>query len=131
MPARTPKRPLRPKRPKKGSGAGPVLGAPKPVTQPQFAEPQATPDPQAFLVRHASDSAAYKILDTTPNLPPLPFEPPRGLPEPVMRLENALGKDGSATVDKIKKNGQSFFTPWAIPEIRAARIPNRWLPTRW
>ena len=81
----------------------------RPVTQPQFAEPQATPDPTKFLVRHASDTAAYKELDTTPHLPPLPFQEPRGLPEPVMRLEDALGESGAATVNRIKTNRQIVF----------------------
>jgi hypothetical protein len=93
----------------KAGAPGSVLGAPKPVTKPQFAEPQATPDPTQFLVRHASDTAAYKILDATPNLPPLPFDPPRGLPEPTMLLEDALGTSGSATVTRVKGNGQIVF----------------------
>jgi len=109
MPPKGPKRPAGPRRPPKGGAAAGGFGAPRPVDQPQFAEPQATPDPQTFFVRHASDSAAYKILDTTPNLPPLPFDPPRGLPEPVMRLEDALGKDGVPTVNRIKGNGQVVF----------------------
>lgn len=98
-----------PKSTKPGSVAAPGVGPSKPVDRPQFAEPQATPDPQTFLVRHASDTAAYKILDTTPHLPPLPFDPPRGLPEPTMRLEDALGSGGSATVTRLKSNGQIVF----------------------
>lgn len=109
MPAKVPKQPLHPKRSRQAGTAASGVGTPKAVVQPQFAEPQATPDPQKFLVRHPSDTPAYKILDTTPHLPPLAFDAPRGLPEPVMRLEEALGKDGSATVNKIKANGQIVF----------------------
>lgn len=109
MPPKTPKQPPRPKRRKPAGGGAPGYAPPKAVGQPQFAEPQATPDPQKFLVRHASDTAAYKILDTTPHLAPLPFEAPRGLPEPVMRLEDALGASGNTTVTRIKANGQIVF----------------------
>lgn len=105
MAAKTP----RPKPPKQTPTGAPGFGPPKPVTQPQFAEPQATPDPEKFLVRHASDSAAYKILDTTPHLAPLPFDPPRGLPEPVMNLADALGRSGEGTVGKIQSNRQIVF----------------------
>ena len=99
-----------PKHPKSSKASTPgASGTTKPVTQPQFGEPQATPDPQEFLVRHASDTPAYKILDATPNLPPLPFDPPRGLPEPTMNLADALGSGGSATVTRLKANGQIVF----------------------
>ncbi|MFL9936980.1 hypothetical protein P0D88_50480 [Paraburkholderia sp. RL18-103-BIB-C] len=30
---------------------------------PVFSQPQPMPDPQTFVVRHASDAAAYKVID--------------------------------------------------------------------
>ena len=96
----------------KAGAVGPGFGAPRPVTQPQFAEAQATPDPAKFLVRHPSDTPAYKILDKTPHLPPLPFDAPRmqpGKKEPIMLLADALGSNGAAIVDRIKGNTQIVF----------------------
>jgi hypothetical protein len=107
MAPKAPNQPLKPKGAKQPGGPGNV--PPKPVTQAQFAEPQATPDPQKFLVLHASDTPAYKILDANRHQAPLPFDAPRGLPEPVMRLEDALGKDAIATVNRIKAAGQIVF----------------------
>jgi hypothetical protein len=95
--------------PKKGGGAAPPPVQPKPIRGPQFGEPKATPDPTKFVVLHPSDTPAYKILDATPNLPPLPFEAPRGLPEPIMRLEDALGPGGAAINQRITNNAQVVF----------------------
>lgn len=109
MAAKVPKQANRSKRSKPAATPGPGFRATRPVNQPQFAEPQATTDPQKFLVRHASDTAAYKVLDTTPHLPPLPFQPPRQLPEPIMHLVAAFGENGAATMKRIRDNAQIVF----------------------
>jgi hypothetical protein len=109
MAPKAPKQSTHARRSKSNEPVVPGFASTRPVTQPQFAEPEATPDPEKFLVRHASDSAAYKILDKMRHQPPLAFEPPRGLPEPVMLLEQALGRNGSATVSRIKNNAQIVF----------------------
>jgi hypothetical protein len=67
---------------------------------PVFAEPQPTPDPTLFRVRHASDAPAYKRIDELNRehkITPLPFPPPRGLPEPRLTLAEVLGGSASGT----------------------------------
>jgi hypothetical protein len=81
---------------------------PHQVRGPQFAEPEATLDPTEFQVRHASDSAAYQILDRSKPLP-MGFPLPRGGTEPVLRLADIWGSNGSGIEQRIKTNGQIVF----------------------
>ncbi len=82
------------------------------VGQPSFSQPEATVDPVAFEVKHPSDNAAYKTLDALNArhaLQPLPFPPPRGLPEPVLQLADILGAEGKRAVDAATKAGRLVF----------------------
>jgi hypothetical protein len=87
--------------------AGPtVLG------HPVFAQPQPTRDPTKFEVRHPSDNPIYKQIDELNRehkIAPLPFPPPRGLPEPKLTLAAVLGQDGAAAVQRIAQSGQLVF----------------------
>jgi Calcineurin-like phosphoesterase len=81
------------------------------LEQPVFAQPQPTPDPTLFRIRHASDAPAYKVIDLLNRehrIAPLPFPPPRGLPEPRLALAQALGGD-SGTTSTILRAGQLVF----------------------
>ena len=88
--------------------AAPAAGAP--TGTPKFAEPHPTGDPRTFRTKHASDAAAYKILDKeSKTLRPLPFDPSRGGVEPVLTLEQVLGNQGPATVSTITSQKQIVF----------------------
>ena len=79
---------------------------------PVFAQPQPTADPTKFEIRHPSDNPAYQKIDELNRehkLEPLPFPPPRGLPEPKLTLAAILGNNGSAAVQKITQSGQIVF----------------------
>ena len=78
------------------------------VPQPVFAKPVATVDPTEFVVKHGDDAQAYKTLDALNAqhaLQPLPFPAPRGLPEPVLTLAQALGDRGPATAEAALQAG--------------------------
>jgi len=84
----------------------------EPQPQPSFAQPQPTPDPSVFEVRHPSDAAAYRQIDAlnaAHKLTSLPFPPPRGLPEPRLALDAALGSQGAAAIQAIEASGQIVF----------------------
>jgi len=88
-----------------GRGEGRVLAAPV------FSQPQPTPDPQTFVVRHASDKAAYKAIDKLNRehkLKALAFPPPRGGTEPRLTLAEVIGQH-DALLDQINGNGQIVF----------------------
>jgi hypothetical protein len=85
---------------------------PSVLGHPVFAQPQPTPDPTKFEIKHPSDTAAYKQIDELNRehkLAPLPFPPPRGLPEPTLTLAAVLGADGHRAVQKIAASGQLVF----------------------
>lgn len=106
---------MKKKAPPKGSGTSqppstpPDPGGPVTVNNPQFGQPQATTDPTKFRVKHASDTAAYAILDKEKNLPPLPFPQSSGGTEPVLTLAQAVGPHGAALEQQINSNGQIVF----------------------
>lgn len=78
---------------------------------PVFSQPQPTPDPTLFRVRHASDAPAYKVIDELNRehkIAPLPFPSPRGLPEPRLTLAQVLGGDAAST-RKMLAAGQLVF----------------------
>ncbi|HKR46673.1 MAG TPA: metallophosphoesterase, partial [Paraburkholderia sp.] len=87
------------------SGSGRVLATPV------FSQPQPTPDPQTFIVRHASDVAAYRMIDELNRehkLKALPFPAPRGGVEPRLTLADVIDND-QTILDQIDKNGQIVF----------------------
>jgi hypothetical protein len=77
---------------------------------PQFAEPAPTPDPDKFTVKHGSDAAAYKILDSQKGrIPPRPFPVVTGQDEPKLTLAEALGSKGKEIASEIQRAGQIVF----------------------
>ncbi|HEY4359911.1 MAG TPA: metallophosphoesterase [Bryobacteraceae bacterium] len=77
---------------------------------PLFAQPDLTPDPTKFKVKHASDTAAYAVLDKEgKSARPFAFPPSRGGPEPVLTLEEVLGKGGAAATKAITQAKQIVF----------------------
>ena len=79
---------------------------------PVFAQPQPTPDPTKFEIKHPSDNPVYKQIDELNRehkIVPLPFPPPRGLPEPRLTLAAVLGSGGNAAVQRITQSGQLVF----------------------
>jgi hypothetical protein len=94
-----------------GAGANPPVDNTKiiPTDGPQFGQPEATPDPKTFLVKHASDKAAYAVLDKEHDLPPLPFPKASGGDEPIIQLADVIGAKGKALVDRINQHGQIVF----------------------
>ena len=81
-----------------------------PTKGPQFGEPAPTPDPSKFTVKHGSDAAAYKILDSEAGtLKPRAFPIVAGKPEPVVKLADAIGSHGAGIESEIQKAGQIVF----------------------
>ncbi len=82
------------------------------LDQPVFSQPQPTPDPTKFEVKHPSDNPAYKQIDELNRehkLAAIPFPAPRGLPEPQLTLAAILGSQGAAAVRKITQAGRLVF----------------------
>src|SRR5271156_2489953 len=90
------------------SSPAPPPGASRPLSGPVFAQPVPTADPKRFKVKHPSDDPTYKEIDELNRehkIQPLPFPPPRGLPEPRLTLQEVFG--GSATpISNIEASGQ-------------------------
>jgi hypothetical protein len=81
------------------------------IGHPVFGQPEPTPDPTHFRTRHPSDNPAYREIDELNRehaIQPLPFPPPRGLPEPRLTLEQVFGDNGHA-IKNIEANGQIVF----------------------
>jgi hypothetical protein len=88
-----------------GGDTGPLS-----TSGPQFAEPAPTPDPDKFTVKHGSDAAAYKILDSQKGrIPPRPFPVVTGQDEPRLTLAQALGSKGEEIDSEIQRAGQIVF----------------------
>jgi hypothetical protein len=87
---------------------------------PQFGQPVPSPDPNKFVVKHGSDTAAYKILDSQKQNP-RPFPAVKGKDEPTLKLQDALGTLGSKIVSEIEKAGQLVFH--AAGDTGSARGP--------
>src|SRR5271156_3579559 len=80
--------------------------SPRSIGRPVFAQPEATADPAKFRVKHPSDNTAYKEIDELnreDKIQPLPFPPPRGLPEPRLTLEQVFGGNAAA-ISKDRKS---------------------------
>ena len=93
---------------------------------PAFAQPQPTPDPTRFFVRHSSDKQAYKSIDELNRehrLKPMPFPDPRGFsdsqPEPVLTLDQVLAE--TTTSQTISASGQLVFH--CVGDTGSARGP--------
>jgi hypothetical protein len=89
---------------------------------PVFAQPVPTEDPLSFRIPHPSDRPAYDeidVLNKQHKIFPLPFDAPRGLPEPRLTLEAVFGGIAGASPDaktaaaatraRIEKAGQIVF----------------------
>ena len=83
--------------------------APKPADSPQFREPAPTADPKRHTVPHASDQAAYAVLDRVKNPDPKAFPYVSNADEPVLKLEDALGSAGADVIEGIQKAQQIVF----------------------
>jgi hypothetical protein len=100
-----------PTAPRMATGRTSKTASVRQLREPVFAEPQPTPDPTLFRVRHASDAPAYKRIDDLNRehkIAPLPFPPPRGLPEPRLTFAEVLGGNASGT-KAILAAGQLVF----------------------
>jgi hypothetical protein len=81
------------------------------LVNPVYAQPEPTPDPSTFKIKHPSDDAAYKLIDTLNaehKIKPLPFPPPRGGAEPQLSLTEVFGGNTSA-INRITANAQIVF----------------------
>jgi hypothetical protein len=79
---------------------------------PVFAQPEPTPDPSTFRVKHPSDADAYKQIDELNRehrLQPMPFPRPRGAAaEPRLVLSDVFGGNTGA-INVIERQGQIVF----------------------
>jgi hypothetical protein len=81
------------------------------LVNPVFAQPEPTPDPTTFLVKHPSDGPAYSSIDAlnkAHQIKPLPFPAPRGGVEPRLTLQDVLGGNAGA-IARITSSGQLVF----------------------
>lgn len=82
------------------------------LSHPVFGQPEPTPDPTKFVVQHPSDNPAYKEIDklnAEHKIEPLPFPPPRGLPEPKLTLAAVLDVSETSLESQIDSHGQLVF----------------------
>jgi Calcineurin-like phosphoesterase len=101
------------RRPKTPPQSDPIDNTgPTVLGHPVFGQPQRTPDPSKFEIKHPSDDPVYKQIDELNRehkITALPFPPPRGLPEPRLTLAAVLGNGGGAAAQKITQSGQLVF----------------------
>ena len=82
------------------------------LERPVFAQPHPTADPTKFEVKHPSDNPVYKKIDELNRehkIHPLPFPPPRGLPEPRLTLAAVLDTDADGLAQQVTSHGQIVF----------------------
>ena len=96
-----------------GSNGEPASSHPeRKLDQPVFGQPEPTPDPDHFKIRHPSDGQAYKVIDALNaqhKLKPMPFPKPRGDgAEPTLTLQEVLAGD-DASIRHIVTQGQIVF----------------------
>jgi hypothetical protein len=91
---------------------GPIEIPPRQLAAPVFAQPEPTPDPSTFKIKHPSDNDAYKVIDqlnAEHKIHPLPFPLPRGANvEPQLNLTQVFGGNTGA-IKRIQNNGQLVF----------------------
>lgn len=83
-----------------------------PIGQPIFSQPTPTQNPGRFRISHPSDAPIYKQIDALNRqhkLGTIAFPPPRGLPEPILKLSAALGMDEDVLVKQLALDGQLVF----------------------
>ncbi len=91
--------------------SGPPAARARSLAAPVFAQPEPTPDPSTFKIKHPSDDAAYKQIDelnAEHKINPLPFPMPRGGSEPQLSLVEVFGGNASA-IARIQSSGQIVF----------------------
>ena len=120
---RTAKKP--PKKAAVEAAPGPIdnIGATE-LGKPVFAQPHPTPDPSKFETKHPSDNPVYKKIDELNRehkIHPLPFPPPRGLPEPRLTLAAVLATDTNALAQRVTTQGQIVFH--AVGDTGSTRGP--------
>jgi Calcineurin-like phosphoesterase len=89
----------------------PMAAPPRSIGRPVFGQPEATPDPSKFRIKHPSNNTAYKEIDELNRehkIHPLRFPAPRGLPEPRLTFEQVLGGNATA-ITNIEASGQIVF----------------------
>ena len=94
------------------AGNAGAADGPTQVQQPVFGQPTPTPDPTTFEVRHGSDNAAYKKIDALNRehkLDAMPFDAPRGLPEPRLTMAEMYGSAGASISQDVTQAGQLVF----------------------
>jgi hypothetical protein len=92
--------------------------------KPVFSQPEPTPDPKKFEVKHPSDNPAYKQIDALNRehkLAPLPFPAPRDLPEPRLTLAAVLHENETTLRKRLAANGQVVFH--AVGDTGSTRGP--------
>jgi hypothetical protein len=77
-----------------------------PVDTPQFAEVQATGDPDSFKIKHPSDTEFYKEVDKKRLLA---IPPPRDPDNLILTLDQVLGEAGKGKIKAIKNAKQIVF----------------------
>lgn len=90
----------------------PVAPSTRNLDGPIFGQPEPTPDPSTFKVKHPSDGAAYKAIDQLNKqgrLKAMPFDAPRGTPEPRLTLTEVFGGLQRAIASIETKNKQIVF----------------------
>ena len=94
------------------NATGPIEIPARKLAKPVFAQPEPTPDPSTFKIKHPSDNDAYKVIDqlnAEHKIHPLPFPLPRGANvEPQLNLGQVFGGNTAAT-KRIQTNGQLVF----------------------
>src|ERR1700733_7075936 len=81
------------------------------LSGPVFSQPEPTPDPTIFKLKHPSDADAYRVIDELNRehrLKPMPFPAPRGGIEPQLTLQQVFGGNNQA-IATILRNGQIVF----------------------
>jgi Calcineurin-like phosphoesterase len=97
---------------------------PRVLGKPVFSQPEPTPDPKKFEVKHPSDNPAYKQIDALNRehkLAPLPFPAPRDLPEPRLTLAAVLHENETTLRKRLAANGQVVFH--AVGDTGSTRGP--------
>src|SRR3984957_13239914 len=114
-----------PRKPRAGKPQDVTGSEPRVLGRPVFAQPQPTPDPKEFEIKHPSDNPAYKQIDALNRehkLAPLHFPAPRDLPEPRLTLAAVLGENETTLQKRLAANGQGVFH--AVGDTGSTRGPD-------
>ncbi len=97
------------------------------LAHPVFAQPEPTPDPKIFKIKHPSDNAAYKIIDklnAEHHLQAMPFPLPRELPEPRLTLTEVFGNNTSAITAIARRKQIAFHATGDCGSTRGPKTEN-------